>query len=305
MLETVPCDVCGSDRARLHLCVKDKIYGLPGEFSLVRCEDCGLLYLNPRPDRAAIGQFYPDLDYHAFKPTGGLKQRLLDQRRHSEAKRLLASLPNGATVLEIGCGTGELLAALKDRGAQAVGVEPNGAAAKTAHERYGLMVHTGMLDDWHERLPAASFDLILMKYALEHVHSPKTTLAQIAGLLRPGGRAVFWIPNAASWDAQLFGANWRGLDAPRHLYIFTPKTIRAYAQSANLNVLGISYSGVPNDWAGSVEFALRERSPRLAKLMGMDNPLMMAAWLPISILASKIGRAGRMRVEMGKSTSRR
>ncbi len=300
MLETVRCDLCGSERSRLHLCVKDKIYGLAGEFSLVRCEDCGLLYINPRPDRASIGQFYPDLDYHAFKPTGGFKQKLLDSRRQSEAEKLLTGLPAGANVLEIGCGTGELLAVLKDRGANAIGVEPNGAAAQSANSNYGLNVHTGMLDDWHDQLPAASFDLILMKYALEHVHSPKTTLMQIAKLLRPGGRAVFWIPNAASWDARLFGANWRGLDAPRHLYIFTPETIGQFAQSANLTISGISYSGVPNDWAGSIEFALKDRSPKLAKLMGMDNPVMMAAWLPVSMLAAQVGRAGRMRVEMRK-----
>lgn len=297
-LETVACDLCGSTRQTVHLCVTDHIYHLPGEFPLVRCEACGLLFINPRPDRAHIGQFYPDLQYHAFTQSGGLKERLLANRRRTNARELLHGLPPNPQALEIGCGTGDLLVSLRDAGATVTGVEPNGAAAQTAHDRHGLTVHTGMLDDWYTQLPAASYDLIVMKYALEHVHSPRETLTQIAGLLRPGGRAVFWIPNAASLDARLFGANWRGLDAPRHLYIFTPGTIRKLGEAAGLHVTVIQFSGVPNDYAGSMEFAAQRRAPKLAKFVGMDNPLMMAAWLPVSMAAAWLGRAGRMRVTM-------
>jgi SAM-dependent methyltransferase len=298
LLETVACDLCGGTNAHPRLTVHDHIYGLPGIFTLVQCADCGLLYLNPRPNRGSIGLYYPDLGYHAFQKTSGLKDRLLARRRQGEAASLLNGLGHAAQVLEIGCGTGELLAELRDRGAAVVGVEPNAAAAQEAHDRHGLTVYTGMLDDCYQGLPPGSFDLIVMKYALEHVHSPRQTLAQIAGLLRAGGRAVFWVPNGAGLDAALFKAAWRGLDAPRHLYIFTPATITRYAQGVGMQVADISFSGVPNDWAGSVEFALSDRAPKLAKWFGMGNPLMMAAWFPISLAAAALRRAGRMRVTM-------
>src|SRR5438105_3712699 len=84
-LETVACDLCGSTDARPSLCVRDRMYGLPGEFQLVQCQSCGLLYINPRPDKASIGAFYPDLDYHAFQPGRGLKAKLLRWLHRREA----------------------------------------------------------------------------------------------------------------------------------------------------------------------------------------------------------------------------
>jgi len=297
-LETVVCDLCGCAQTHPLLTVEDRIYGLPGKFKLVRCDECGLVFLNPRPDRASIGLYYPDLDYHAFQKPAAWKEALLARRNTREAERLLADRGSGSTtVLEIGCGTGDLLGALHAGGASVTGIEPNEAAAQTARDA-GLDVRTGMLDSHIAGLPPGGFDVILMKYALEHVHSPRETLSQAARLLRAGGTAVFWIPNFASLDARLFGAAWRGLDAPRHLYIFTPKTISAYAQAVGLRVAAISYSGVPNDWAGSVEFALKPRAAKLTALFGVGNPLMLAAWLPVSAAAAALRRAGRMRVTL-------
>ncbi len=295
-LETVACDLCGADNAAPILCVRDRIYDLPGEFQIVRCQNCGLLYISPRPDRASIGAFYPDLEYHAFHPSGGLKAQLLKQLRLRDARTLLAGLPPGVRVLEIGCGTGDLLVALRQLGADVMGVEPNAAAAKAAHENYGLTVEIGMLDD--VTLAPAQFDLVLMKYALEHVHSPRETLAAISALLKPGGYGVFWVPNADSFDARLFRDYWRGLDAPRHLYIFTPETMRSLMDRVGMHVTGIHYSLVPNDWAGSVEFWLRERkvSPGLSRWFGVSSPFAMMAWLPISTLAAALHASGRIRV---------
>jgi SAM-dependent methyltransferase len=248
-----------------------------------------MLYLNPRPDRAHIGTYYPDLDYHAFKSPGEIKNRMLRIRRDREARSVLAGLPEHPNALEIGCGTGELLAALKTHGAQVVGIEPNRAAAETAVARYNLTIHVGMLDDFKDfDLVPGRFDLVLMKYALEHVHSPHKVLTRIARLLKPGGRGVFWLPNADSWEMRLFGARWRGLDAPRHLYIFTPTTIRRYVEAARLNVVAITHSGIPNDWAGSLSESLSGSLPALAVL-----------W-PVSATAALFRKAGRIKVTLAK-----
>src|SRR5258706_8229869 len=106
-------------------------------------------------------------------------------------------------VLEISCAPGKMLAELRGLGAEVHGIEPNAAAVKIAHESHNLHVDTGMLDD--VKLDPAQFDLVLMKYSLEHVHSPHETLTAIRKLLEPGGKAVFWVPNARSLDARLFG----------------------------------------------------------------------------------------------------
>ncbi|HLY26164.1 MAG TPA: class I SAM-dependent methyltransferase [Aggregatilineales bacterium] len=295
-LEYVPCDLCGAIDAAPYLKVHDQIYHLPGEFQLVKCGYCELIYLNPRPDSASIGAFYPDLDYHAFRPSSGFKADLLKRRRESEARSLVASLPAHPRILEIGCATGELLVTLRTMGAQVAGVEPNAAAVQVARDRHALDVQQGTLDE--ATFEPGQFDLVLMKYALEHVHSPLATLRRIRDLLKPGGQVVLWVPNAASLDSALFGKNWRGLDAPRHLYIFTPKTMRRLIQTAQLRLTKLSYDPMPNDFAGSVEFWLLDHaiSPMLARALGVNNPAALVAWLPISTLAALAHRSGRIRV---------
>jgi SAM-dependent methyltransferase len=299
--ESVACDLCGETRTAHLFKSRDLLYGTPGEWDIVRCCRCKLLYVNPRPDRASIGAYYPDMDYHAFKQTGkksgGIKARIVESRRKREAQGMLAGLPHGANVLEIGCGTGDMLVMLRDLGANVTGIEPNHAAADVGRAR-GLTIHTGMLDD--ATLPESSFDLVFMRYALEHVHSPRAVLQRIEALLRPGGRAVFLIPNAHSLDAKLFGKWWRGLDSPRHLYLFTPRIMSRYAEIAGLRVAQIAFEGVPNDWAGSAQEWLRGYGLPFANALGLDNPLVLAAWTPISIAAAALGLAGRMAVWVEK-----
>ena len=289
------CDLCGGDEYVPWRTTRDWLTGQPGEFRFVRCRSCGLIFLSPRPDRASIARYYPDLEYHAFREPTGLKACVVRWLRRREARDVLRGAPNSVRILEIGCGTGDLLVALRDRGAQVQGIEPNAAAAQVAARR-GLAVQVGTLES--APLAAEAFDLILMRYALEHVHSPRQALDAIRSALCPGGRCELWLPNVELWDAALFGPVWRGLDAPRHLYLFTPQTIRALLEASGLSLAGVRYSGVPNDWTGSVQSALERAGlpERLARFLGLENPAMLAAWTPVSMTAALCRRAGRMRV---------
>jgi SAM-dependent methyltransferase len=293
--ESPPCDLCGSSEVIPWRTTRDWITGQPGTFRFVRCGACGLLFLSPRPDRTSIARFYPDLNYHAFREPGGLKGQVVRRLRRREARTVLRGGPEGARVLEVGCGTGDLLVALRDRGAQVQGIEPNAAAAQVAIGR-GLAVQVGTLES--VPLQPEKFDVILMRYALEHVHSPRQALRTIYTALRSGGRCILWVPNVESWDAALFGTVWRGLDAPRHLYLFTPQTMRSLLEACDLSPVAMQYSGVPNDWAGSLHSALKRAGlpDAIGKFFGLENPAMLAAWTPVSLAAALCCRAGRMRV---------
>jgi 2-polyprenyl-3-methyl-5-hydroxy-6-metoxy-1,4-benzoquinol methylase len=92
-------------------------------------------------------------------------------------------------VLDLGCATGELLQAVRERGnPNVLGIEPSAHAAAIARDRYGLDAHTGQLAD--VAVPDAGLDTVLMSHIIEHLPSPSRTLTEIARVLRPGDTVI-------------------------------------------------------------------------------------------------------------------
>jgi SAM-dependent methyltransferase len=126
--------------------------------------------------------------------------------------------------LELGCGDGWLLEALRQAGWDVVGIERSEKAALRA-TRLGLDVQVG---DWVGcGFPAASFDLVILWHVLEHLHDPLATLAEVHRVMRSSGRLVIAVPNVDSWQAKVAGRRWVHLDVPRHLYHFDPTTLES------------------------------------------------------------------------------
>jgi SAM-dependent methyltransferase len=134
-------------------------------------------------------------------------------------------------LLEIGCGAGNQLAALRQAGWDAHGVDFDPAAVATARGR-GLQVDQGDVRDLH--YPDASFDAVAMAHVIEHVANPVGLLTEIARLLKPGGRLVLITPNARSLGHLYFKRFWRGLEPPRHLVVFTPRALRRAVERGGL-----------------------------------------------------------------------
>lgn len=221
-LENVRCAVCGSDTPEILFEGADYWFKLPGRFPVCQCTQCGLLYLNPRPTRDSIGAYYPE-NYQPYRiateDIGSYRQRweqatMLKKRVRAIQKRT----PEPGRVLDVGCATGTLLAALRDVGWEPHGVEPNPKASAYARERLGLNVITGELQD--AGFDEKSFDLVIFWDVLEHVFDPRDTLVEAARLAKPNGMLLLTLPNPHSVDAKLFGTYWAGWDIPRHLQIF-------------------------------------------------------------------------------------
>ncbi len=238
-------------------------YGLDGEFPVVRCRGCGLVYLNPRPSPSALGRYYPahyqphrvDVRQH-HNPVAAALRSLAFRRLPGSLGAASAWLYNSLAfraflrdvtpgrVLDVGCGPGDYLAVWQQLGWHVEGVEPNPEVARRAAERLGARVHAGFIEE--VSLPDGGYDVITMSHSLEHVPSPRTVLGILRAALARNGRLVLMVPNFAAWDRRVFGATWYGLEVPRHLYHFEPATITALLEAVGFEVEQLGGSSQPD-----------------------------------------------------------
>ncbi|MBI3967946.1 MAG: class I SAM-dependent methyltransferase [Chloroflexi bacterium] len=293
--EPAACVLCGHDDADLVYEAPDRLHGSPGRFRLVRCRTCTLLYLNPRPTRAAIGAYYPaDYEPHRRHPDEMPPKERLDWR-FAIWKRATAveRYSRRGRLLDVGCGSGDFLYGMRRRGWRTVGVELSPSTAEYARTRLALDVRTGEL---HEaKLRAASFDAVTLWDVIEHVHDPVGVLRQIRELLGPDGVLAMSTPDTSSLDSALLGRYWAGLDVPRHLYIFDRTTLATVLARAGLEPVGWrNFTGNYHTLRLSLGFVLDERvgSPgarrALRRLVG--SPGARALCLPYSAVVNRLQR---------------
>lgn len=240
-LEYVDCDLCGSSLYTGLFEARDYRFGRSDEYSMVRCNDCGLVYINPRPTSEFIGRLYEE-DY---TPEG--MTALLPRVERRRSIRLLKSFWhrfNGlyhdevireamGRVLDVGCGNGNLLLPIKEMGNDAYGIELNPRSVEICDE-LGLNVFCGTVED--SNFDDGFFDAVILSQVVEHFPSPKSSLKEFRRILKPSGRLYIFCPNEGSYLSKLFGRYWHGWHIPFHFYTFGILTIRSLAREAGFAV---------------------------------------------------------------------
>ena len=277
-IDTVPretCRVCGRGGTVAYDRLGDRLFGAPGSWTMIRCDDpeCRTHWLNPEPAAWDLPKLY-DRYYthcdanpkvHSSMPRAlakRLRQAVHDSYRHvyfgygegtpSVATRLLGLVPylnqhlrahldfsvfylyakpNGR-MLEIGCGGGTMLQAMQARGWRVTGLDFDQQAIDNANLK-GLNVFHGDLLD--QDFALESFDAILMSHVIEHLPDPGATLAACRGLLASGGSLVIVTPNVGGRLHERYGSDWRGLEPPRHLTIFSRNSLERMCRDAGFD----------------------------------------------------------------------
>lgn len=269
-MEAVDCLHCGKNDFETVIISSDPVTKLGGNFRLVRCRDCDLAFTNPRPTPASIGPFYPT-DYEPYSARQwdmslgsrfhrtmeravlqcdygypgeaiGLKTRCLAalgrwRIRRSRQRQSWVPFRAPGRLLDFGCGAGMFLQEMREFGWTVEGLDFSETVAQQVTENTGIPVHVGTLP--HTQIEPESFDAVTMWNSLEHVYHPRETVRHAAAALRPGGLLVAGVPNFDSWGYRTFQHDWHGLELPRHLTHFTPKTLTATLEAEGYRVLSI------------------------------------------------------------------
>lgn len=229
--------MCGAAPMSFVMQAPSAVHELIKNFPIFRCHSCAQLAIWPQPSDTILEAAYKKTYY---SPHG---QSLIAQIYNSlfriwSIKRLraLARLKPSGRFLDIGCGAGQLVKDMLDRGYDAYGMDTS--ASLTAVLPDQIKPRIQLKDLTACNYPAASFDLMMLSDVLEHVRQPLVLLQTIHHLLKKDGYLIISVPNWNDPEAYVFGRRfWHNLDAPRHLWHFTSSTLARLTKQAGFSTV--------------------------------------------------------------------
>jgi 2-polyprenyl-3-methyl-5-hydroxy-6-metoxy-1,4-benzoquinol methylase len=267
----IPCILCGSNSFKPSLQCEG--------FSYVRCAKCGLVQMNPQPEQSEIKRRYGEShgqDYLAYELANekaflDLALLALEDSNFEEIEKTL--LPcDKARVLDVGCATGSLLAALRQKGWEATGVEISEPQAEYGRLKRNLDLRNGSLEEIH--FPGGYFNVVIASHLIEHLNDPASFIAEVYRVLASGGYFFVTTPNISGMQARLFGNRWRSAIFD-HLYLFSVKTLTRLLSGKGFTVEKIS------TWGGLAKGAAPEKVKRIldkaAKRFGFGDVMIIRA----------------------------
>jgi len=305
-LTFVKCCVCESSDATLIGQGEDFEYHTSPDTSLaMRCNSCGLVYLNPRPAISVLEQIYPPT-YHAYNFSEKNFGFVYKIRSKLEARRLLNrchNLPDDARILDIGCGDGFHLNLLRKFGKktwslEGIDVDKHAVEAAT---RSGLKVHLGTAEEID--LPNENYDLVFMIMTIEHVEKPDAVLRVVHKLLKRGGRLVIVTDNTNSVDFKFFkNRHWGGYHFPRHWNLFNYQSISKLAEKTGFEIERLATIVSPVNWVYSIHNTLVDwKKPNwLINLFTLKSTVSLMVFTALDFVLQKFGKGAVLQVTLRK-----
>jgi 2-polyprenyl-3-methyl-5-hydroxy-6-metoxy-1,4-benzoquinol methylase len=232
------CPACDSLLLQPVFDVKD--HSVSGKtFSIWECSDCSLRFTQDVPGSDSIGHYYKSENYISHTNTSeGFINRLYQivRKQTLRQKRKLICKITGrknGTLLDVGSGTGSFVNEMKQNDWNVTGLEPDEDARKVAKESLDCELKT--IEELFY-LPENAFDVITLWHVLEHVHDLQGYLRQLKKLLKQDGLLFIAVPNYTSFDASVYKEYWAAYDVPRHLYHFSPLSMKLLIDKNGMKV---------------------------------------------------------------------
>jgi 2-polyprenyl-3-methyl-5-hydroxy-6-metoxy-1,4-benzoquinol methylase len=233
------CPVCTSSDIKNVLTIKD--YTVSGEvFYIAECGFCSLRFTQDVPDAVSILPYYKAEQYISHTNISkGFINRIYQfvRKRTMVRKRKLVERSTGikkGKLLDVGSGVGSFVNEMKQNDWTVTGLEPDEDARKIAKQLYKLD-----LADAKEfyQLSPQSFDAITLWHVLEHLHDLTKYVQQLKAVLKENGKIFIAVPNYTSLDAKIYEEYWAAYDVPRHLYHFSPESMKLLMAKNGLKVV--------------------------------------------------------------------
>lgn len=291
-MESIRCDLCDSN--------EPVAFATDNGYRLVRCGQCGLLYVNPRPSPEEIETIYQEWRCGGQTIATGRSQKIDAAAHRWSARRrltrLLEHVAPPARLLEIGCGGGWFLQAAQEAGFEVEGIELSGELATHAHEMTGARV-AGDSAEALDREPQ-SLGVVCHFNVLSHLRAPSRVFEMTARALRPGGWLYVLTGNRAELrsrdDGAFPGSDW---GTPQHLFHYSETTLRRLLEKTGFEPVAIHRSPVllnrltpaylrtcSRRWAGTVVKGLLWYVPPLRWALRAAVPLVFPQRLKIQDL---------------------
>lgn len=244
-LEICNCTVCGNKEQEIIYEATRKEFneddlrkefsssgGLPLNDQLVRCTQCGLIYVSPRLKSDVMVASYAKGDDERFVSQN--PSRIRNFEKHLRKIEKDGLLGEDLSVFDIGTGGAAFLKTCLDRGYKVSGVEPNAWLCNWAKQEYDIDVMPGTLQD---ALPSEKkYDLVTIWDVLEHVPDPRVVIQQVSSIIKNDGIFILTFPDIGRWLPRLLGRKWSYLSTV-HLWYFTRELISRVLADYNFEVV--------------------------------------------------------------------
>lgn len=294
------CILCGSSKFEFMFFSRDRMFNLPGDFTVKKCSQCSLVFLDPQPSQKLLKKHYPSQKYYSYSRSKErdlfkiIRDYLIGRYYSPNVLSLfistfiqnipaIPSIVKNGKILDIGCGDGDTLALLRKLRWETYGLDIDSRAVETARRR-GINAKLGSFRQL-SKYPDNYFDAIRLYHVIEHIDNPSLCLSLVRKKLKKEGELLIGTPNINSPLANIFGSYWYNLDTPRHLFLFSPETLGKLLSKNNFVIKKIEFcsaGGIP----GSLQYVVGDLLNRKINLIKIPIVLL---FYPLEWFLNKLG----------------
>ena len=269
------------------------------EFTVVRCNGCGIQFLDPRPADEEIPGLYPEsyIPYRMDELPAPVRAAR-DWVQSAKVRAIAKYARTGCRILDLGCGGGALLRLLRRRGDASWRLAgwdyPGSHVARLAADGFDVL----QAPIAAEHVCARSADCVVMNQVIEHFAAPDEIVRLTKTLLAPGGFVFIETPDTSGFDARLFRSRyWGGYHFPRHLVLFDGSNLCRLLEREGFSITAVKHLASPAFWVQSFHHALEEtRVAVAARFFSAFNPLALGAATAIDLLTMPFHATSNVRV---------